>query len=256
MHHPTARLWNALVHNLPARLWAVVVAASLLAACAKPQPPPPPRVLVFSKTMGFRHESIGPGKQAIMKLGATYGFAVDTTENSAYFIPDSLEKYRAVVFLSTSGDVLDTPQENALVQFMQRGGGFVGIHAAADTEYDWPWYGNMLGAYFKNHPRQQHARLIREPSDRFNWQVPEPWVRFDEWYNFKDISGHIRVLFWLDETSYEGGENGDQHPIVWYHEFDGGRVFYTGMGHTSESFEEKEFLDQILTGIRYAMGDN
>jgi type 1 glutamine amidotransferase len=213
-----------------------------------------PRVLVFSKTAGFRHESIGPGKRAIQKLGAAHGFTVDTTENSAYFSHDSLKKYRAVIFLSTSGDVLNPSQENALMQFMQQGGGFVGIHAAADTEYDWPWYGNLVGAYFKNHPKPQQARLIKVKSDRFDLPAPDPWVRFDEWYNFKNIAEHINVLFWIDESSYEGGENGKNHPMVWYHEYDGGRVFYTGMGHTSESFEEPDFLEHLLKGIGWAVG--
>jgi len=214
-----------------------------------------PRVLVFSKTKEFRHESISAGKEAIQKLGEENGFVVDTTENSAYFFEDSLKNYHAVVFLSTSGDVLDGRQENAFRRFIQAGGGFVGIHAAADTEYGWPWYGQLVGAYFKNHPREQTAKVIKLKSEKFERQIPGQWMRFDEWYNYKNLSDRINVLCTLDESSYEGGENGAHHPIVWYHDFDGGRSFYTGMGHTIESFREQEFLDQILMGIRYAIGN-
>ncbi len=213
-----------------------------------------PRVLVFSKTKGYRHESITPGKAALLKLGAENGFDVDTTENSAYFHEDSLKRYRAVIFLSTTGDVLDAQQQNAFKRFIQAGGGYVGIHAAADTEYDWWWYGKMVGAYFKSHPHQQKARLLKMKTDQLDQKTPEPWERFDEWYNYKNISDNIQVLYKLDEKSYQGGENGDDHPIVWYQEFDGGRVFYTGMGHTNESFQEKEFLDQVLLGVKYAIG--
>lgn len=214
-----------------------------------------PRVLVFSKTKGYRHESITPGKAALQKLGAETGFDVDTTENSAYFHEDSLQRYRAVVFLSTTGDVLDQQQQNAFKRFIQAGGGYVGIHAAADTEYDWWWYGKMVGAYFKSHPHQQKAKLIKIKTEKLDQQTPEPWERFDEWYNYKNISDKINVLYKLDETSYTGGENGADHPIVWYQEFDGGRVFYTGMGHTNESFQEKEFLDQLRLGVKYAIGN-
>jgi cytochrome c len=233
------------------KILPILALALMLQSCFTDKP----RILVFSKTKGFRHESIKAGKDAIQKLGSENGFEVDTTENSAYFNEDSLKNYRAVVFLSTTGDVLDFQQQNAFKRFIQAGGGYVGIHAAADTEYDWWWYGKMVGAYFKSHPQQQKAKLIKVKTDKLDQKTPEPWDRFDEWYNYKNISDKINVLYKLDESSYQGGENGTDHPIVWYHEFDGGRVFYTGMGHTNESFQEKEFVDQMLMGIKYAMGD-
>lgn len=214
----------------------------------------PPRVLVFSKTKGFRHQSIAAGKAALIKMGAEKGFGVDTTESADVFTEENLKKYRAVIFLSTTGDVLDQAQQNQFMRFIQSGGGYVGIHAAADTEYDWWWYGKLVGAYFKSHPQIQEAKFKKiKPFGEDN--LPDEWIRTDELYNYKKISDEITVLYNLDETSYQGGENGENHPIAWYHDFDGGRSFYTGLGHTDESFSEELFLSHLYQGIKYAIGE-
>lgn len=213
------------------------------------------RVLVFSKTAGYRHESIGEGKTALIALGKKNGFDVDTTENAAYFTEDSLKRYRAVIFLSTTQNVLDPVQQADFKRFIEAGGGFVGIHAAADTEYEWPWYGKLIGAYFKSHPQIQEAKINKARAFGEN-KLLESWTRTDEWYNYKSISKDINVIYSLDESSYKGGENGNDHPIAWYHEFEGGRSFYTGLGHTKESYTDSLYLDHVLQGIRYAIGDN
>jgi cytochrome c len=206
------------------------------------------------KTKGFRHQSIEAGKAALIKLGAEKGFGVDTTESADVFTAENLKKYRAVIFLSTTGDVLDQAQQNQFMQFIQSGGGYVGIHAAADTEYDWWWYGKLVGAYFKSHPQIQEAKFKKvKPFGEDN--LPDEWIRTDELYNYKKISDEITVLYNLDETSYKGGENGENHPIAWYHDFDGGRSFYTGLGHTDESFSEELFLSHLYQGIKYAIGE-
>lgn len=214
-----------------------------------------PKVLIFSKTAGFHHESIPDGIAAIEKLGKENNFSVDTTTNSDYFTDDNLKQYSVVIFLSTTGDVLNEAQQKAFTHFIQSGGGYVGVHAAADTEYDWPWYNKLVGAYFLSHPKQQKAVILvtdkNHPSTSF---LPDRWERFDEWYNYKSIQPDIKVLALLDESSYEGGKNGDHHPIAWYHSFDGGRAFYTGLGHTKESYSEPLFLHHLLGGIEYAMG--
>jgi len=216
------------------------------------------RILVFSKTKGYHHESIKAGKTAFIKLGEENKFKVDTTDDASVFSEDKLKNYGAVVFLSTTGDVLDQAQQNEFMRFIQAGGGFVGIHAAADTEYDWWWYGKLVGAYFKSHPHQQKANVLRQPAQEgwLNLKAPEPWERFDELYNYKKISPDIHVLFKLDEKSYEGGENDGDHPIIWFHDFDGGRSFYTGFGHPDESYKDPIFLGQLLDGLNYAIGKN
>lgn len=215
----------------------------------------PSRVLVFSKTSGYRHEAIGTGKLALIELGKKNGFVADTTEDASLFNEENLRKYKAVIFLNTTQDVLDVLQQDDFKRFIQAGGGYVGVHAAADTEYEWPWYGKLVGAYFKSHPKQQEARLTKVKPFGPN-TLPDTWTRWDEWYNYKHISDDIQVIYNLEESSYEGGENGANHPIAWYHEFDGGRSFYTGMGHTHESYADSLYLDHLLQGIKYAMGEN
>lgn len=213
------------------------------------------RILVFSKTSGYYHESIPDGIAAIQKLGNEHNVRVDTTKNAAYFHPDSLRNYDAVVFLSTTQDVLNAQQEEAFMQYIQGGGGYAGIHAAADTEYDWPWYNRLVGAYFLSHPKQQSATVrVNNKSHASTSHLPDEWVIFDELYNYKDINPDINVLATLDESTYQGGENPENHPIIWYHEFDGGRAFYTGLGHTKESYSNPVFLQHIWGGINYAMG--
>jgi cytochrome c len=216
-----------------------------------------PRVLVFSKTAGFRHGSINIGKTAIMKLGEENGFLVDTTESENYFNEDSLKNYSAVIFLSTTGNILNSPQQISFERFIQAGGGYVGIHAAADTEYDWPWYGKLAGGYFLNHPQIQEATLnVVNNTHVSSKHLPEKWIRKDEWYNYKNLNPNIKVLITLDEKSYKGGQNGENHPISWFHEFDGGRAFYSGLGHTNETYADPLYLKHILGGIKYAIGNN
>lgn len=212
-------------------------------------------ILVFYKTAGYYHESIPDGIAALQKLGSEHHMRVDTTRDARFFTADGLKKYDAVVFLNTTQDVLDSLQQLAFEQYIRSGKGFVGIHAATDTEYKWPWYNKLVGAWFSSHPKIQDARVQvvnkKHPSTSF---LPDVWERRDEWYNFKDINPEITVLANLDEQSYQGGTNGANHPIAWYHAFDGGRAWYTAGGHTSESYKEPLFLRHILGGLQYAIG--
>ena len=216
------------------------------------------RVLVFSKTAGFRHSSIETGVAAMRKLGAEHGFAVDATEDASAFTDRNLRRYRAVIFLNTTGDVLDARQQDAFERYIQAGGGWVGIHSATDTEYEWPWYGRLAGAYFAGHPNNPNVRRgtfrVVDPNHPATQGLPARWEREDEFYNFKSISPHIRVLVDIDETTYQGGTNGPRHPMSWFQEYAGGRAFYTNMGHTEATFAEPLFLRHLLGGLRWAMG--
>lgn len=214
-------------------------------------------VLVFSKTEGFRHGSIEVAIDAIKKLGSENGFNVVSTENPQYFVEDSLQGYAAIVFLNTTQDVLNSVQQADFERYIQSGGGFAGIHAATDTEYDWPWYNRLVGAVFDGHPKIQEAKLlIVDKTHKSTRNLDSIWMKSDEWYNFKNINPNIKVLIHIDETSYEGGTNGQTHPISWYHEYDGGRSFYTEMGHTDETYQDPSFLNHLLGGIEYAIGNN
>jgi len=214
------------------------------------------RVLVFSKTEGFRHSSIPTGIAAITQLGQEYGFIVEATENAALFNFENLQKFEVIIFLSTTGDVLSIEQQNAFEQYIHNGGGFVGIHAASDTEYDWPWYGKLVGAYFDSHPEIQTATIqVTDQNHISTKHLSKFWERTDEWYNYnKNPRGQVHVLATLDESSYSGGNMDNDHPIAWMHEFHGGRSWYTGGGHTEASYTEPDFLKHILGGILYASG--
>ncbi len=215
----------------------------------------PFKVLVFSKTAGFRHDSIPDGITAIQQLGRNFGFDVVATEDSSVFNPGDLSKFKVVLFLSTTGDVLDETQQKSFEQYIQAGGGFAGIHAASDTEYGWPWYGRLVGAYFKCHPTPQDADVHVEIHDAPSTvMLPACWRRFDEWYDFHAQPVGVDVLATVDEASYTGATFGNPHPVVWQHTYDGGRAWYTAMGHTKESFHEPLFLQHILGGIQYAAG--
>jgi len=216
------------------------------------------KVLVFSKTASFRHESIPVGIEAIRALGNQHGFRMDTTESSDIFNEKSLRNYNVIIFLNTTGNVLNDAQQLEMNRWVQAGGGFVGIHAAADTEYDWQWYGDLVGAYFNGHPNDPNVRdatvKVVDNTHLSTKHLPATWARTDEWYNYKDIRPEINVLLNLDEKSYEGGTNGDNHPIAWYRDFDGGRTWYTGLGHTDECYKDKDFLELLWGGIQYAAG--
>ncbi|WP_425336785.1 ThuA domain-containing protein [Streptomyces profundus] len=213
-------------------------------------------VLVFSKTAGFRHDSIETGIETITQLGAENDFSVTATEDSAEFTEENLAQYEAVIFLSTTGDVLDDTQQAAFEGYIQSGGGYVGVHAAADTEYDWAWYDGLAGALFDSHPHIQEATINVEDHDHpATAHLGDTWDRTDEWYNYRTNPRETsRVLASLDESSYEGGNMEGDHPIAWCKEYDGGLAFYTGGGHTIESFAEPDFRQHLLGGIQYAAG--
>ncbi len=284
------------------RAWMIVVAGSLLGAAsllqaqnqseqqsepgATPPEPAPAEsfsVLVFSRTKGYRHDSIPAGIDAIKELGKAHHFEVLATEDPTAFNDATLSAYRVVVFLNTTGDVLDDDQQAAFERFIARGNGFVGIHAAADTEYDWPWYGQLVGAYFHSHPAIQQADIIVEDHKHPSTiHLPDRWHRTDEWYNFRTLpgqsdratdtdatsetqetqldapstAGSFHILMRLDESSYTGGTMGSDHPTCWCHDFAGGKAWYTGSGHTRESYTDPAFRQHLLGGILWAAGQS
>ncbi|MFE0102461.1 ThuA domain-containing protein [Streptomyces sp. NPDC059009] len=251
------------------RLITAAAAAALLIGCtsgpaaSKPGPGKPgrpgkdaPRVLVFSKTAGFRHDSIPDGIAAVKDLGAANGFTVDATEDAGAFTDANLGKYAAVVWLSTTGDVLNSQQQSAFEGYIRGGGGYVGVHAAADTEYDWPFYGGLAGAWFQSHPAIQPAKVnVEDHAHPATAHLGDVWNRTDEWYNYRsNPRDRARVLASLDESSYTGGTMSGDHPIAWCQEYEGGRSFYTGGGHTKESYADPAFRQHLLGGVRWAIG--
>jgi len=219
------------------------------------------RVLVFTKTAAFRHTAgINAARPAMQALGAEHGFEVDLTEDSTVFTDENLAQYDAVMFLLTTGDVLDQPeQQDAFQRYIQGGGGFVGIHSASDTHHTWEWYGDLVGAYFVNHPPGQPNAdvVVADGVHGSTAELPTVWNRTDEWYNFdRNPRGDVHVLATIDETTYDPGPGamGEDHPIAWCQTQDGGRSWYTAGGHGAQHYSETDFLDHILGGIRWATG--
>lgn len=213
------------------------------------------RVLVFTKTAGFRHSSIPEGVEAFSKICVERDWAIEHTEDAAAFTDENLSGFDAVVFLNTTGDVLDDEQQAAFERFIQSGKGYMGVHAAADTEYEWPWYAKLVGAQFKSHPRIQQAIIrVVNREHASTRHLGADWTRTDEWYDFRAVpSEDVSRLLELDESSYEGGSMGEDHPIAWYHEYDGGRAFYTGGGHTEESYSEPDFAKHLAGGLAWVL---
>ena len=225
-------------------------------------------VLVFTKTKGFRHQSISSGVKCMWELGLKHHWNVTATEDAELFNDEFLSKFDVVVWLNTTMDVLNDEQQDAFVRFYRGGKGYVGIHSAADTEYEWEWYGKMMGgAWFKGHPPTQKATLVIEDTNHPSMKVFEEknikrWTVVDEWYAHRaNPRPHVKVLMTLDESTVkkvgkdkERNLMGGDHPMAWYNEFDGGRAFYTNRGHTHEAFSDPELREHFKGGIEWAAG--
>ena len=210
-----------------------------------------PALLVYTRTTDYRHDSIPAGVAALRALG---GFTADATEDPAAF-EEPLDRYAAVVFLSTSGEVLTPAGRRRLAAYVEAGGGFVGVHAAACTEYGWPYYGELLGARFDRHPAFQPGRVVTEDHDHpATRHLPGVWEFTDEWYDFRTDprAAGVRVLLRADESSYDGGGMGDGHPLAWCRRQGAGRVFYTALGHAAEAYGDPDFRVHLLGGVTWA----
>jgi type 1 glutamine amidotransferase len=244
-----------LKRGLGGRLPALMVVCCILHTASTFAQKTGKRILVFSKTTRYYHQSIPAGMAAIQKLGRENGFAVDTSTKPEVFAENNLKKYAAVVFVSPGGDVLDTSQQADFERYIQAGGGYVGIHGATTMEYNWPWYGRLAGAFFDGHPEPQDGVIrVTDSTHASTKHLPRPWKRFDEWYNFKEMVKDVHVLLTVDETTYKGGKHGAYHPVAWYHDYDGGRAFYTALGHFDAAYADPLYLQHLLAGIEYAMG--
>ena len=211
------------------------------------------KLLAFSKTNGYRHGAIPTAKMALTLMAQQQNWDITFTEDSLQFSNyKALKHYDAIIFVMTTGNIFGPTEEAAVQKFVEKGGGLLTIHTGADTEYDWPWYNNALGAKFKSHPKQQQAKfLVVDRVHKASKMLPREWVRFDELYNFREpIPSNIHVLIELDETSYTGGTMG-KHPIAWYQTVKKGRVLQTALGHTDASYKEDLFLQHLEGAIEW-----
>ena len=208
-------------------------------------------VLVITETKGWVHDSIESGLKLIQNIGNKNNFNVYHSDNSSVITYKNLKEIKTIIFLNTTEEILTDVEQKVMESFIKSGKGFVGVHAAADTEYNWQWYGKLVGAYYRNHPEVMNGKILTI-NHKITNHLDSEWEIEDEWYNFDYVNYDINILLHLDEESYIGGEHPDYHPITWYHEYDGGRSFYTGLGHTKEVYEDERFIKLLEKGILYA----
>lgn len=217
-------------------------------------------VLVFSKTVGYRHASISSGLKIVYDLSKEENWLITATENSSLITDEFLANFDVAVFLNPTQDVFDEKQQKAFEQFIANSKGFVGVHAAADCEYDWPRYGQLNGAYFRTHPPAQEATIIIEDTSHpamKPFEGMKTYTTFDEWYSFKENPrDKVNVLARLDESTIKESKDdkwkmGD-HPLIWWQDLDGSRSFYTVFGHTHEAFQNKLVIEHIKAAINWA----
>lgn len=239
-------------------LAVIAIATGFISACSdNKEVSAKKRVLIFSLTKGFHHNSITQGNAFFMAAGSDLGFETDTTTDATKFTVSNLSRYKAVVWLNTTGDVLNAAQQQAFESYIRSGGGYVGIHAASDTEFDWPWYNSLVGAYFLSHPKIQEAQYITlDKTFPATAHLADSFLHKDEIYDFKSLKqDSLHFLIRVNESSYEGGKMGSFHPIAWYHHFQGGRAFYSAFGHTPESYNSPMIATHFRKGLLWAMGE-
>ncbi|WP_033211684.1 ThuA domain-containing protein [Kitasatospora phosalacinea] len=214
-------------------------------------------VLVYTRTTAYRHDSIPAGVAAMRELGEEHGFTIEPSEDPSVFTPASLNGRSAVVFLSTSGEVLTDAGRNALRHWVDAGGGFMGVHSAACTEYGWPYYGELIGARFAGHPPVQTGVVVVEDAAHPSTaHLGSRWAWQDEWYDFRsNPRPGVRVLASADENSYTGGAMGPDHPLAWCRDQERGRVFYTALGHCASSYSDAAFRTHLLGGLSWVSTD-
>jgi len=221
-------------------------------------------VLVYTKNgKGYVHENIAPAVASIKQLGIQQGFSVEVSDNPADFNDDNLKKYNALIFNNTNNGVFDTDEQKvALMRYIQAGGGFVGLHSATGTERSWAWFKRLIGASFQRHAKHQPFKEIiidnTNPSTNF---LPHTWEQDDECYFFKEVNPDLHVLMAHDLSTLLDDKDkpdfyGASSPSVWCHEFDGGREWYTSLGHDSATYFKPDFQKHILGGIEWVIGQN
>jgi uncharacterized protein len=243
------------------RILQVIMFGAAMGAMASPAAAQQKKVLLFSHSTGYRHASIEPGVAAIKQLGVAKKIQVVASEDPNVFSDAGLKGFDAIIFLSTSTDPKKPESEwfqggrrTALQNFVHRGGGIVGIHAASDSHYGWDWYQRMIGGHFARHPQGTPEGVIHveDRNHPANAKLPATVKRTDEWYYFDDYNPKMKLLVTLDPTTI-GEKDVNPNPVSWAHEFEGGRVFYTAMGHTNESYSERNFLEHLAGGLNWVM---
>ncbi len=239
-------------------LSSIIILTAIIFTSVTMKPTTSAEIFVFTKTNGFRHSSIPEGTNALCQLARQNNWTITVSEDSTQFSFKNLKKYDAVIFLNTTGNILGEKEQAAFEKYIRRGGAYVGIHSASDTEHDWDFYKKMVAAQFASHPKVQEVTLnvhkdCRHPSIA---HLGKRWNITDEWYNFREpVPDYVTVLLDIDESTIEGKKMDAYHPIAWYHTYEGGRCFYTGLGHTEKIYTNPDYLKHLQEGIEWAVGN-
>lgn len=242
----------------------VLTISLFLITCVLNAQKPQFKALIFTKTEEYRHNSILEGVKAFKDLSEAHLFDLVWTEDANIFNTESLQQFDVIVFLNTTGEILNENQKMAFKKFILGGNGFMGVHAASDTHNNWPWFVGLVGGSFQSHPYIQSAVIHntnrQHPS---TFHLDEKWLWTDEWYVFKNLSDNIKILLSVDENSYDPDFSweattgmGENHPIAWYQYYDGGRSFYTALGHMEDSFKNPVFIQHLYGGLYWAARGN
>ena len=215
------------------------------------------QVLLFTKSLDYQHLSVPSGVQMFKEISQDNHFALTWTEQSDFFDnQEQLNNMDVIVFMNTSGDILDDNQRRALQAYIRQGGNFVAIHSASFTMMEWPWYVKLVGGVWNRHPSPGIWTAMvnnEEPDHPSTAQLPKKWVVTGEWYNYLELSANIKVVLTVDETTYPGGKMPGYHPIAWYQEyFEGGRSFHTALGHPEGIYEDSWYRQHILGAVWWA----
>jgi uncharacterized protein len=227
------------------------------------------RVLLYTRNQVakglFVHDNIPASVEAIKKLGAENHFAVEVSDDPGAFTDANLKKYKALIFDNTNNEIFDNEEQKAALQhYIRAGGGFVGIHSATGSMRKWPWFWSLIGGTFKRHAKMQTFTLkVKDATDISTAHFPASFEWTDEFYYVDQAPAGRHVLLAGDmsklddpgKEKFPGKQPNDEYPLVWRHEFEGGRAWYTSLGHQKEHYTDPQFTKHLLGGILWAMGD-
>lgn len=240
----------------------ILILVSVLSACTAAESQK--HILIYTRNgEGYVHENIGASVAALEKICTEEGYATEVSEVPGVFTPENLERFDAIIFTNTNNEGFDTDgQREAFQEYIRKGGGFMAIHSASGSEREWPWYWALVGGKFLRHPAyQEFDVLVTDTTHLSTSHLPRRWRVSDECYFSNQLNPDIHVLLSVDLTTiedegkleYPGETFGQQFPLCWCHTFDGGREWYTALGHDSAFYSDPLFVEHLRGGLLWVL---